>query len=338
MTPFNRQPDEADRLDDYLDDLAMGEPAPRSTIEPDLAQTVARVNRSGAAEAPPHLKAAIWEDLMSATYAGDAGTMAAPIDPGARIDRSRSGWLPTFTPDKSRSSRFALVAAAVAVFALIGGLVYSAMQPGGPSPTPPGGNYAFFAPGDATPIAWPEDTVFPPAEDCTVPVVRVGEITAILQSSYEGWERGSSQRDFPLTPADNVPSAPPLPDGEVVDAETTAAIEEVYYTYIACRNAGSIRQEFWLMSNDGIARALAPNGRPTLGMIGMLAVEPTPVPGNAVPLYPIEELRLLPDGRVALIYQTLGSAPVEDQYINYLIFVEHNGSWYIDDRYCGTCG
>jgi len=338
MTPFNHRPDEADRLDDYLDDLAMGEPAPRSAIEPDLAQTVARVNRSGAGEAPPHLKAAIWEDLMSATLSADRGSMAAPIDPGARIDRAPSGWLPTSAPRRNRNSRFAWLAAAVAVFALLGGLIYSALGPGDPVPGPPTRNAAIFAPGDATPLAWPEDTVFPPANDCNVPVVRVAEIAVILQSSYEGWERGDSQRDFPLTPADNVPSAPPLPEGEAVDAETATAIEEVYYTYIACRNAGSIRQQFWLMSNDGIARTLAPNGQPMLGMIAMLAAEPTPVPGNAVPLYPIEELRLLPDGRVALIYETLGSTPDEDQYISYLIFVEHNGAWYIDDRYCGTCG
>lgn len=338
MTPFNHRSDDADRLNDYLDDLAMGEPAPRSAIEPDLAQTVARVHQSGAAEAPPHLKATIWEDLMSATYAADAGTMAAPIEPGARIDRARSGWMPTFAPGKSRSGRFAWLAAAVAVFALLGGLMYAALGPGDPVPGPPTRNAALFAPGDATPLAWPDGTEFPPAEDCTVPVLRIGEITAIVQSSYEGWERGASQRDFPLTQANNAPSVPPLPDGEAVDPQTAAAIEEVYYTLRACMNAGSIRQQFWLYSNDGIARYLAPIGRPMLGMIGTLAVEATPVLGNAVPLHPIVEMRELPDGRVALIYETLGGAPDGEQYMNFLIFVEHNGSWYIDDQYCGTCG
>jgi hypothetical protein len=187
-------------------------------------------------------------------------------------------------------------------------------------------------------MAWPGNNEYPPAEDCTVPVVRVGEIVAIVQSSYEGWERGNSQRDFPLTPADNVPSAPPLPAGEAVDAETAAAIEQVYYTWTACANAGSLRQQFWLYTNDGIARHLAPNGKPILSLFVTLADEPAPAAEYSVPLRPIQELRELPDGQVALITETLGGPPTDDTFSNYFIFVEHNGTWYIDDFHCGQCG
>jgi hypothetical protein len=340
MTPFDPQRDDADRLNDYLDDLAMGEPAPRSDIDSDLAKTVSQVHAGGDdAIANPHLKSQIWEDLMSTSYAADAGNVAAPIRSIDQIGHSRSGWMPAFAPGKNRGSRFALLAAAVAVFVLLSGVIYSAMQPGSPNPGAPNNNYAFLSTSDgATPIAWPEGSEYPPADDCTVPVVRVNEIVAIVQSSYEGWERVSSQRDFPLTPADNVPSAPPLPEGEAVDAETTTAIEQVYYTWTACANAGSLRQQFWLYSNDAIARHLAPNGKPILSMFVTLADEPAPVTEMAVPLRPILELRELPDGRVALIVETLGGAPTDDTFSNYFLFVEHNGNWYIDDYYCGSCG
>jgi hypothetical protein len=336
--------EDAEHLHTYLDDHAMGVLAPRSEIDPELAATVSRVHDEGRGPAaPPQLKAALWEELMQNAAYADSGSLAAPLPQTERSHASTPTYRGTAPAGTSGQwSRPTLrvrplhwLLAAVVLLSIGGGGLVTRLNESTP---PPGGeNAAMMAPnpgGTPSPQPdYPEGTTFPPAADCTVPMLRISEIAAIVSAADNGVAIDVNMRDLPSAVPDmTVTQLPldPVPAGEQVDDATAAAITEVYATYIACENAGSIRQQFWLMTFDGIARRLIPNGEPIFFDIAKLGVEPAPIrEGYETPMLPFSELQLLPDGRVLAIF----ASNTPELGPSYVIFTQINEQWLIDDRH-----
>jgi len=326
----------AAQLDAYYDELASGVLAPRrDLVDPDIAAIASQIHDTGRRlAAPDNLKTQLWEDLM------DSATLTSQHDATPQSRRTLSSRqdarpapraTPWNEPISARHGHLLRWMATVMVIIGLAGtglLVRSHGDDGGQTPQP---HADMSAPFTSSPVARIVNGDTPPVADCTTPFLRVGEISGIVTNAAIGSELGSDMRDLPLTAPNMTTSAPPLPAGTPVDAATHAAIAAVYHTYGACMNAGSIRQAYWLFTNDGIARQLIPNGHPLYPNIAVLAVPPTPFAQDRLQTYPpLINMVRLPDGRVAAYWELPGQLPSQ---VNYLLFREFKGQWLIDDIY-----
>jgi hypothetical protein len=119
-----------------------------------------------------------------------------------------------------------------------------------------------------------------------------------------------------------------LPDGEPVDPATLDAVTATLETFLACGNAGDLPRLFALFSDDFLASH--PEDFPPEELESLAATTPSPTP-YPVTIAPIEQARLLPDGRVVLIadFNNESDEPTTDRLM--LWFVEERGRWAIDD-------
>lgn len=122
------------------------------------------------------------------------------------------------------------------------------------------------------------------------------------------------------TPA---PDVEPPSDGEAADADIVATVTEAIQEQIACANDGDLPRLTALFSDDFL--------RHGLGGMSELAYEalytPSPLPEtDRTTLLAVEDVRVLPDGRVSAVVQT-------DTGTNRRIFVEDDGRYLIDDNF-----
>ena len=84
-----------------------------------------------------------------------------------------------------------------------------------------------------------------------------------------------------------------IPDGAPADAATTAAVAASYRLIVACFNAGNDPAAYALWSDEALRQIQA---QPPTG-------EPTPVPEGERSAFRVTEVRLLPDERVAAVWE-----------------------------------
>jgi hypothetical protein len=327
----------AANLDHFYDDLIAGEPAPRSEIDPEIATIATRLFRTGRQSAAPHaFKQQLWEELMQSSKVSAQSNLsglhtrfapAAVRQPAEQPPRTTWRGVP----------RLVLLQTAVAALLLLG--LLATFRPGfdrGSSP-----EWSLNAPTFGSPAATP---LVPAGElarpqDCTTHVLRLNEIAAMLASvtnnnqQYEGGQQRPTGPEYLSLQATEVT----FNDDATVDSATAAEIEPVYNMYWACGSAGSVRQQYYLMTPSGIVRTLInSNGTPIWGNVVQLGVPPTPVPG-AVYIPEITATQQLDDGRIAIRYQFQYQDGSESGPST-MIFRSIDGAWYIDEVQCGICG
>ncbi len=126
-----------------------------------------------------------------------------------------------------------------------------------------------------------------------------------------------------------------MPEGEPADEATVAAVLETLTQLGACINAG----DFWgryaaVFTEDYFRREFERFGPIPEEERAFMAATPEPLPaGSRVELLAIVDVRLLPDGRVAGLFDVqdpFAEPPGPSRF--YWEFVEEDGRWLIDEQ------
>ncbi len=197
--------------------------------------------------------------------------------------------------------KYGPLAIAVALFSLV---VLSASRAGAQEATPAEGR-----------------DVPAPAE-CTVEPRSADEFRALF-------------REAAATPVTATPEASPTPavppTGDPADEQTVAEINATWRHFIACINAGDQARVFAFLSDDKLRGDLVfdiASGISEDNLIAYLSATPVPLPPDqSVPFFPFEDVRVLDDGRVAVMGPGAGGQG------EVLIFVEEGKRWVVDDQF-----
>jgi ketosteroid isomerase-like protein len=140
-------------------------------------------------------------------------------------------------------------------------------------------------------------------------------------------------REVAATPVAASPEASPTPAvppaGAPADEQTETEINATWRQYMACITAGDQARMFALLSDDMVQRQFAVDvafGVSEDALFAFLAATPVPLlPDQAVPFVPIADVRVLSDGRVAVV------GPGERGRGDVRIFVKEGDRWVVDD-------
>jgi hypothetical protein len=160
----------------------------------------------------------------------------------------------------------------------------------------------------------------PSAAECTVEPRSEDELRALFREAAATLILDSPE-------ASPTPAVPPT--GDPADAQTVAEISASWRQFVACITAGDQARMFALFSDDMVRRQLVIDiafGVTEEALFAFLSATPVPLPPDpSVPVDPIEDARVLPDGRVAVVGPgELGRGDVR-------IFVKEDDRWLIDD-------
>jgi hypothetical protein len=140
-------------------------------------------------------------------------------------------------------------------------------------------------------------------------------------------------REVAATPVLDSPEASPTPaaapTGAPADEQTVAAINATWRQYIACINRGDQARMFALLTDDMVRRQFVVDiafGVTEDALFAYLAATPVPIPPDqSAPFVPVEDVRVLSDGRVAVI------GPGDQGRGDVRIFVKEGDRWLLDD-------
>ncbi len=159
----------------------------------------------------------------------------------------------------------------------------------------------------------------PAPEECTVAPRTEEEFRALFEDA--------SSVATPLAS----PEPGMLPAGEPVDDQTVDEINMVWRHYVACVNAGDLARAFALTSDQQLRRVFV---YPEIDaasedqLIEIFMAPPSPLaPNMAVPFIPVEDARLLNDGRVAAV------DPGGTGQRQVLFFIKEGDQWRFDDQF-----
>lgn len=160
----------------------------------------------------------------------------------------------------------------------------------------------------------------PAAVECTVAPRSEDELRALF-------------REVAATPLPSSLDASPQPadppTGAPADAQTVDEITATWQQYLACLSAGDQARMFALLSDDMVRRQFVVDlafGVTEDALFAYLAATPVPpLPDQAVPFVPFADVRVLGDGRVAVV--GLGDGGHGDVRI----FVKRGDRWLLDD-------
>ncbi len=161
---------------------------------------------------------------------------------------------------------------------------------------------------------------FPDPADCTVEPRTEEEFRTLIQEA-------SAMPAADASPAANRTA----PAGTPADDETVVAINATWREFIACINAADYTRIFALTSDDKLrsdfVQDLATGGTEDT-MVEFFMAPATALPPEArAPYIPLENIQVLPDGRVS------ATGPGETGQGEVLIFVKVEGRWLIDDQF-----
>ncbi len=169
---------------------------------------------------------------------------------------------------------------------------------------------------EASPAA---DLDIPAPEECTVAPRTEEDFRALFQDASSVATPAASSE--PGT----------LPAGEPADDQTVEEINTVWRNYIACVNAGDLTRAFALTSDQQLRRIFVYPGIDAASedqLIEIFMATPAPLSSNmALPFVPLEDARLLDDGRAAAV------DPGSTGQRQVLIFREEDDQWRFDDQF-----
>lgn len=160
----------------------------------------------------------------------------------------------------------------------------------------------------------------PAPAECTVEPRSEDELRALF--------REAAATPVPTSPeASPTPAVPPT--GAPADEQTVAEIEATWRQYIACISAGDQARMFAVLSDDMVRRQFVVDiafGVTEDALFAYLSATPVPLlPDQSVPFFPFDDVRVLSDGRVAVVGPgELGRGDVR-------IFVKEGDRWLVDD-------
>jgi hypothetical protein len=165
----------------------------------------------------------------------------------------------------------------------------------------------------------PPGMEFPDPSECTVEPASIDHLTALFDAVVAAG---------PATPSAEANAAVPTPPtGQPADAQTIAEINAAWREFIACLNSGDMLRAFSFHSDaklTGIFTVDVANGfTDSDQLVAFFSATPVPVHDeHRAPYVPNQDLRVLPDGRVAWV------SPDE-----VLIWIKVGGRWLIDDQF-----
>ncbi|MDQ3224887.1 MAG: hypothetical protein M3Q75_15650 [Gemmatimonadota bacterium] len=170
---------------------------------------------------------------------------------------------------------------------------------------------------DGSPVAGLD---VPSAAECTVAPRAADELRTLF-------------REVAATPVPTSAEASPTPavppTGAPADPQTVAEISATWRQYLACLNAGDQTRMFALFSDDMVRRQFVVDlafGVTEDALFAYLAATPVPLlPDQFVPFVPFADVRVLSDGRVAVV------GPGEQGRGDVRIFVKEGGRWLVDE-------
>ena len=160
----------------------------------------------------------------------------------------------------------------------------------------------------------------PTAKECTVAPRSENELRALF--------RGAAATPVPESlVASPAPATPPA--GASADEQTLAAVTATWRQYLACLAAGDQARMFAVLSDNMVRRQFLVDiafGVTEDALFAYLAATPVPLaPDQPVPFEPFEDVRVLRDGRVAVV------GPGDQGRGDVRIFVKQGDVWVLDD-------
>jgi hypothetical protein len=168
-----------------------------------------------------------------------------------------------------------------------------------------------------TPTTGPDAPI---AKECTVAPRAEDELRALFHEA--------AATPLPTSLEAN-PTPAVAPMGRPADERTVAEITTTWRLYVACLTAGDQARMFALLSDAMVRRQFVVDiafGVTEDAFFDYLAATPVALaPDQPVPLEPLEDARVLDDGRVAVV------GPGDQGRGDVRIFVKDGGRWLIDD-------
>jgi hypothetical protein len=170
---------------------------------------------------------------------------------------------------------------------------------------------------DGSPVAGLD---VPAPAECTVQPRSADELRALFREVEATPVLDSAE-------ASPTPAVPPT--GAPADEQTVAAINATWRQYLACINRSDQSRMFALLSDDMVRHQFVVDiafGVTEDALFAYLSATPVPLPPDqSAPFVPLEDVRVLSDGRVAVVGPgELGRGDVR-------IFVKQGDRWLLDD-------
>ncbi|MBW3631433.1 MAG: hypothetical protein KY456_00255 [Chloroflexi bacterium] len=189
---------------------------------------------------------------------------------------------------------------------------------------------ALLALGAANPTAAQDSTSLPvtpdPAE-CTAEPVTIDELLSLTGATpIPGTPSAGTEGETAATPG-----AFALPEGEPADEETVTAVTASLREALACLNTGNFLTAFAFFSEDFQRRDLE-EFPITEADVAFFEATPEPLPAEFhASLLAVREARVLEDGRVGALVETIFPDEAPGPQVDFIIFVQEDGRWLLDE-------
>lgn len=316
-------------LERYWDAAVRGHPPPPVDLDPALADAVRRLHAGDDSPAPdPAFLARLEEDLMQHTRTvspqrGNAAVFGAPLGSNAQ-PRAPFGHASAGASSRLRSPFSWLASAALVLLTLAIAIFASRLDPSSHEDDPSAVTGAQGAPVEVSPGASPTTA------ECRVAPAPLG------RTPFEGPPPANDALPLAPGPYEGQPVGTdrPLPiDGTPADPHAVAGVTATVRELVACVNANDGARLAALFTDDYWRRldsvefglGAEPDFARAGSLLPLVGGPPGPVPSPAV-----EDLRLLPDGRIAAILRPTWYQG-EPPWFDYYVFARVSDRWLVDE-------
>lgn len=169
--------------------------------------------------------------------------------------------------------------------------------------------------------------VTPDPAECTAEPVTLDELLALTGATpIPGTPSGGMEEETAATP-----EAFALPEGEPADDETVAAVTDTLRETLACINTGNFLTSYAFFSDDFKRRDLE-EFPITEADVPFFAATPEALPAEMhASLLAVREARVLEDGRVGALVETIFPDEAPGPQVDFIIFVQEDGRWLLDE-------
>jgi hypothetical protein len=169
--------------------------------------------------------------------------------------------------------------------------------------------------------------VTPDPAECTAEPVTIEELLALTGATpIPGTPSGGMEEETAATP-----QAFALPEGEPADEETVTAVTTSLYEALACLNTGNFLTAFAFFSEDFQRRDLQ-EFPITEADVAYFEATPQALPAEMhASLLAVREVRVLEDGRVGALVETIFRDEAPDLQVDFIIFVQEGDRWLLDE-------